>query len=442
MRFIKQIFLGKNFFYAMLLVVVSYTMAFFYPWMIDLANLLLFATILITFIDVSLLFYSKNGISGKRLMNDKLSNFDTNHVKLLLENHYPFKLKVDVIEELPFQFQIFDFQIKETISPHQLKELSYELTPTERGLYKFGNTNIFVNSPLGMINRRFVLQTKAEIKVYPSFLQLNQLSLSNFKTFSHQIGLKKIRRIGHSMEFEQIKDYVMGDDIRTVNWKATAKQQKLMVNQYVDEKSQQIYCAIDKGRTMKMPFDGLTLLDYAINASLVFSNVVLQNHDRAGMFTFSNQIENLVKAERRSNQLEKISNSLFNIKSNFVESDFGKLYNTLKYKITQRSLIMLYTNFESLDSMHRQLPYLKAINKNHLLIVVFFKNSELENFIMNADEKTDSYEKGLVEKFIYEKQQIVLELNKHGIQTILTHPKDLKIDAINKYLEIKSRGMI
>lgn len=442
MKYIQQIFLGRNFFYGILSIVIFYVMGFYFPWIINLANLLLFAIILLVLIELYLLFSSKKGIEGQRILNEKLSNFDTNPVKISLENHFNFKVKITVIDELPYQFQIFDFKIEEEINPNRAKTISYQLKPTERGLYEFGNTNVFVSSPLRILERRIVLNTQSSIKVFPSFLRLNQLSLYNFKAHLNELGVKKSRRIGHSMEFEQIKNYVLGDDIRTINWKATAKHQKLMVNQYVDEKSQQIYCAIDKGRLMKMPFDGLSLLDYAINATLVFSNIVLQNQDRAGMFTFSNQMEDLIKAERRSNQLQKISNSLYNIKSNFIESDFGILYNTLKYKITQRSLILLFTNFESLDSMQRQLPYLKAINKNHLLIVTFFKNSELENYLNAPKKQIDPYQKGLIEKFIYEKQQIVLELNKHGIQTILTRPEDLEIATINKYLEIKSRGMI
>ena len=442
MKYIQQIFLGRNFFYGILSIVIFYVMGFYFPWIINLANLLLFAIILLILIELYLLFSSKKGIEGQRILNEKLSNFDTNPVKISLENHFNFKVKITVIDELPYQFQIFDFKIEEEINPNRAKTISYQLKPTERGLYEFGNTNVFVSSPLRILERRIVLNTQSSIKVFPSFLRLNQLSLYNFKAHLNELGVKKSRRIGHSMEFEQIKNYVLGDDIRTINWKATAKHQKLMVNQYVDEKSQQIYCAIDKGRLMKMPFDGLSLLDYAINATLIFSNIVLQNQDRAGIFTFSNQMEDLIKAERRSNQLEKISNGLYNIKSNFIESDFGILYNTLKYKITQRSLILLFTNFESLDSMQRQLPYLKAINKNHLLIVTFFKNSELENYLNAPKKQIDPYQKGLIEKFIYEKQQIVLELNKHGIQTIMTRPEDLEIATINKYLEIKSRGMI
>lgn len=442
MNFWKQIFLNKPFFYAFFAVIIGFCFGFYFPVMISISQLMLFALILFTAIDLILLFSHKKGISGTRIVKDKLSNFDKNPVLIKLENHFPFRIKYKLLDEIPEQFQLFDFKMIGFISSKKEIELQYDLIPSERGLYKFGNLNIFVESPLRFLQRKQIVQMENQIKVYPSFLRLNQYNLQNFKAHINEIGQKKIRRIGHSMEFEQIKNYVSGDDFRTINWKATAKHQKLMVNQYVDEKSQQVYCAIDKGRVMKMPFHDRTLLDYAINSSLIFSNVVLENHDRAGIFTFSNQLENLVKAERRTNQLHKISETLYGVQSNFMESDFGKLYNYIKHKITQRGLILLFTNFESMDSLHRQLPYLLAINKIHLLVVVFFRNTELEDFLISSNEKSDLYEKTLVEKFIYEKQQIVLELNKHGIQTVLTRPEDLTVNAINKYLEIKSRGII
>lgn len=442
MNFWKQIFLNKPFFYAFILVIIGFCFGFYFPVMIQISQLLLFSLILITLIDLILLFSHKKGISGERIVKGKLSNFDKNPVQIHLQNHFPFRIHYTLLDEIPEQFQIFDFNMKGKLSPKKEIDLKYDLIPNERGIYQFGNINIFVESPLRFLQRKIVLNSENQIKVYPSFLRLNQYSLQNFKAHINEIGQKKIRRIGHSMEFEQIKNYVSGDDFRTINWKATAKHQKLMVNQYIDEKSQQVYCAIDKGRVMKMPFDNKTLLDYAINSSLIFSNVVLQNHDRAGVFTFSNQLENLVKAERRTNQLHKISESLYGIQSNFMESDFGKLYNYIKQKITQRGLILLFTNFESMDSLHRQLPYLLGINKSHLLVVVFFRNTELEDFLTSTDTKSDLYEKTLVEKFIYEKQQIVLELNKYGIQTVLTRPEDLTVNSINKYLEIKSRGII
>ena len=257
------------------------------------------------------------------------------------------------------------------------------------------------------------------------------------------MGVKKIRRIGHSMEFEQIKDYVQGDDLRTINWKATAKKNDLMVNLYQDEKSQPVYSIIDKGRAMQMPFNGLSLLDYAINATLVISNVVLKNHDKAGMMAFSKKVENVIVAEKRSSQMPLILESLYNIKTNFFESDYSKLYATVKQNITHRSLILLYSNFETLDSLHRQLPYLKAIAKNHLLVVVFFKNTEVSKIMeQKAETIQEIYDKVIAEKFAFEKRLIVNELKKYGIYSILTAPENLTVNTINKYLEIKARGLL
>ena len=258
-----------------------------------------------------------------------------------------------------------------------------------------------------------------------------------------EYGLKKIRRIGHTMEFEQIKDYVLGDDIRNINWKATAKKGGLMVNQYQDERSQPIYSVIDKGRVMKMPFEGLSLLDYAINATLVISHIALKKQDKAGMFALGKTIENRVVPERRSSQMHLILETLYNLETNFVESDYSRLYADIKRNINHRSLLLLYTNFETLDALQRQLPYLQAIAKQHLLVVIFFENTELINF---TDEKAETiqqiFEKTIAEKFVYEKKLIVNELRKYGIQTILTKPEQLTINTINKYLEIKARGLI
>ena len=131
------------------------------------------------------------------------------------------------------------------------------------------------------------------------------------------------------------------------------------------------------------------------------------------------------------------------IKTDFFESDFGRLYADIKRNIKQRSLILLYTNFETLDSVHRQLPYLKGIAKNHLLVVIFFENIELNRLIDNkAGTIQQIYDKVIAEKFAFEKRLIVNELKKYGIYSILTTPENLTLDTINKYLEIKARGLL
>jgi len=394
-------------------------------------------------VDVILLFASKGKISGERILPDKLSNGDQNPIKLRIINSFLFQVQTKVIDEIPFQFQKRDFGMETFIAKGKSKFFNYELRPTERGVYSFGALNVFASSPLRFIVRRFQFNKSQEVPVYPSFLQLRKYDLMAFTNRLFEYGLKKIRRIGNTMEFEQIKEYVQGDDIRNINWKATAKKSQLMVNQFQDEKSQPIYSVIDKGRVMKMPFNGLGLLDYAINATLVLSNIALKKQDKAGMFSFSNIIENRVVAERRSSQMNLILETLYNFKTDFVESDFSRLYAEVKRNLNHRSLLLLYTNFETMDALHRQLPYLQAISKQHLLVVIFFENTELTKFTNKKAETTHQiFEQTIAEKFVYEKKLIVNELRKYGIQTILTKPEDLTLNTINKYLEIKARGLI
>jgi len=302
---------------------------------------------------------------------------------------------------------------------------------------------VYVKSPVRLVSKRYIFCENVVVASYPSFIQLRKYDMMAFSNQLSQYGLKRIRRIGHTMEFEQIKDYTQGDDLRTINWKATSKKNVLMVNQYQDEKSQPVYQVIDTGRSMQMPFLGLSLLDYAINSTLALSNIVLKKQDKAGMFTFSKKVGNYVAADRRAGQMHKLLETLYRIDTDFLESDFSRLYVDIKQSVTQRSLIMLYSNFETMDALRRQLSYLKGIARNHLLIVVFFDNTELNQLITRPTKNVQEvYDKIIAEKFAFEKRLIVRELQKHGIQSILTQPENLTVDTINKYLELKARGMI
>ena len=424
-------------------VITCFILSFFFPALYSASWYVFFILLAFTIIDYILLFSFGQKIKAKRTTPEKLSNGDENEIIIKISNQYTFPIGINVVDEIPFQFQVRDFTIKKKIKGQEKTDLKYFLRPTERGEYSFGNLNIYAISQLKLLSKRYTFDNGQMVPTYPSYIQLRKYDLIAFSNKLFQHGLKKIRRIGHTMEFEQIKEYVQGDDMRTINWKATAKKNALMINQFQDEKSQNVYMVIDKGRVMKMPFNGLSLLDYAINATLVLSNVILKKNDKAGMFTFSKKVENRIVAERRSSQMNLILENLYNIKTNYFESDFSRLYVDVKKHINQRSLIVLYTNFETLDGLNRQLPYLKGIAKNHLLMVVFFKNTELNDLIdKKAENIQEVYDKVIAEKFDFEKRLIVNELRKYGIYALLTQPESLTIDTINQYLEIKARGIL
>jgi uncharacterized protein (DUF58 family) len=194
---------------------------------------------------------------------------------------------------------------------------------------------------------------------------------------------------------------------------------------------------------MKMPFKGLSLLDYAINAVLALSNVCLQKQDKIGLITFSNKLATLIPADRKLVQRENILQALYKEQTAFLESDYEMLYMQIRNKIKQRSLLILFTNFESVSGLRRQLPYLRSIAKHHLLLVVFFENSELNTLSHEeAISVDDVYVKTIAEKFVFEKKLIVKELQKYGILSMLTTPEDLTVNSINKYLEVKARQAV
>ena len=420
-----------------------FMLAFFFPWM-ETIPLLLFLTLTLLFItDLAMLYGTQKGVFAKRHAPERLSNSDENELGVYIENWYPFNVSIGIIDEIPFQFQKRDIWFKTALKPRQRKLISYSLRPTRRGEYEFGYIRVFVTSALGLIRRRYNFSQGETLAVYPSFLQMRKYELMAISNNLSEIGIKKIRRLGHSLEFEQVKSYVQGDDYRTINWKATARHGSLMTNSYIDEKSQQVYCVIDKSRAMKMPFEGMSLLDYAINASLVLSNVALLKEDKAGLITVAEKIGAVVPADRRPTQINKILEVLYKEKTRYLETNMELLYATIRNVVKQRSLVVFFTNYESMYALQRQLPFLKRIARFHLLLVVFFENTELKKVSeTTASDVEGIYIKTIAEKFAYDKKLIVKELAKYNIQSILTTPQNLTINTINRYLELKARQKI
>jgi uncharacterized protein (DUF58 family) len=335
-----------------------------------------------------------------------------------------------------------NFLSQASINYKSHETITYKLHPYSRGEFNFGHIICYASSPLRLLRRRFELAESETVKVYPAYQQLKRYQLMAIGDTA-LAGVKKVRRLGHSLEFEKIKDYVQGDDVRTINWKATARSTNLMVNTYTDARQQQVYCLIDKGRNMKMPFENMTLLDHSINACLAILNVALLKQDRAGLITFSNKVNDIIAADRRPDQLHRILETLYRQETQFKESDYEAVWSTLHKGVTQRSLMLLFTNFETFSSMERQLPFLKKIAQRHLVCVVFFQNTLLKEIHeSNPDTIEGIYVKTIADQFNLEKRQIVKELRRHGVLSILTTPKNLTVDVINKYIELKARQMV
>lgn len=389
------------------------------------------------------LLYRVRGIEAYRHCSERFSNGDENQVRIRLENLYNRTIALEVIDEVPFIFQLRTINFRVSLQREEGKTIEYLLRPTRRGVYSFGRIRVFAMTRIGLLSRRYTFGESQDVKVYPSFLMLHRYELLAFSDNLTELGIKRIRRIGHHTEFEQIKEYVKGDDYRTINWKASARRHQLMVNVYQDERSQQIYNVVDKGRVMQQAFRGMTLLDYAINASLVLSYVAMKKEDKAGLVTFDEHFDTFVPDSKQAGHLQTLLENLYSQQTTFGETDFSALCVHMNKHINKRSLLILYTNFTNLAGMNRQLAYLQQLNRQHRVLVVFFEDADLKEYIAQPANDTEGYYRHVIaEKFAYEKRLIVSTLKQNGIYSLLTTPENLSIDVINKYLEMKSRQLL
>ena len=439
-------FLRRRFYILLLAVAVITGLGYAYAPLYTAGRWLTLLLFLATVADIFLLWHRRAVTAGRQL-STRFSNGDENPVTISIESTYPFPVRIEVIDELPFQFQQRDFSsLFSASSPSRLlcsggaaAHLAYSLRPTRRGVYSFGHVLVFASTHLGLVERRYRCASPCDVCVYPSFQKLHQYELMAISQNLQQPSIKRIRRIGNNTEFEHIRDYLRGDDYRTVNWRATARLSRPMVNVYQDERSQQVFSVIDKGRVMQQAFQGMTLLDYAINASLALSYVAMKKEDRAGLITFNDNLETYVAADRRPGHINKLMETLYAEQTNFEETDFSALSVGIGRHISKHSLLILFTNFMGLVSLQRQLPFLLQIARRHRLLVVFFDDVELQQFVASPAETVEERcQHEVAEKFIAEKQLVSATLRQYGILSLLTSPLELTVDVINRYLAVRA----
>ncbi|MDX1419786.1 MAG: DUF58 domain-containing protein [Rubricoccaceae bacterium] len=446
MRFFRSLYLSKRFFGGIAGLAGLCVVGYWLPVVFQTAQVGVGVFVAAALAD-AVLRWGRGGLDGERDVPPQLSNGDLNVIRLTVQSRYRFPVRVRVLDEVPVQFQVRDGGSVERLGPGEAKRLRYTLRPTERGAYRFGALNLYAASPLGLLLRRFWAAEAAEAAVYPSILQMHRFAFLATSNRLEEVGVKKVRRVGQTMEFDQIRAYVPGDDRRTVNWKATARRSggpgglHLMVNQYEEERAQPVYAVLDMGRTMRAPFGGLTLLDHAVNASLVLLNIALQKGDKAGLVAFNEGVRATLPASRRRGQLGRLLEALYRLDTTFLDPSFEALLATMEHAVRQRGLVLLFTNFETRSGMRRQLPYLRRIARRHRLVVVFFENTGLRALLDRpARREEDVYVKAFAEGLEVEKREIARELERHGIGALLTTPEALTVDAINRYVQLKARG--
>lgn len=436
-------FITRRLAYCLIVVAVVLSLGYMWSFFFILGYVLAGALLLATTYNFIALYARKGALEVVRVNPERLSIGDDNPVDLKVHSTFGVPVHAIIYDEPPFTFQMRDLKLEADVEAGGTTMVSYTVRPTRRGFYYFHSVNAFVLVWPRLLLRRFKTDQQFKTNVYPSYFFMRNSELLSVANRERMWGSKLVRRMGQSKEFEKIREYVQGDDYRSINWKASARRHTLMVNENQEEQSQNIYAVIDKGRGMQHTFNGLSLLDHAINSTMQLSYLALSRADNAGVLTFEKSIGAFVPAARTSNQLNKLVLALYEEISQFHQSDYFSLYEFCKRKIQKRSLLVIYTTFDSLSALRRQLPYLKRLALSHVVLVTFFVDKDIEDLATAPADDTLGYVTQMVaQKFSFEQKLIINELHRYGIYSLLTPPEKLTANVINRYLEFKARNVI
>lgn len=436
-------FLTRRFAYCCVAVIVLLSLGYLWTFFFYVGYVLCGLFVLAITVNVLRLYVGKRKVVAVRQTPDRLSIGDDNEVLIKVHNGFKRKVRLQIYDEAPFSFQMRDLKLEFELEGEADTDVKYFVRPTRRGSYVFHNVNTFVSLWPHLVLRRFKSDQTCRTKVYPSFLFLRNSQLLSVSNRERMWGTKLVRRIGQSKEFEKIREYVVGDDYRSINWKASARKHNFMVNENQEEQSQNIYAVVDKGRGMQHTFNGLSLFDHSLNSSLQLAYLSLQHSDNVGLITFEKDVNTFIQANRSTLQLNRMVSTLYDEVSSFRQSDYFNLYEFCKRKIQKRSLLIIYTTFDSMTSLRRQLPFLKKLALAHVVLVTFFIDKDLDDMLRDkAENALDCVTQMVAQKFIFEQRLIVNELKRHGIYSLLTAPENLNANVLNRYLEFKSRHIL
>lgn len=376
-----------------------------------------------------------------RLGEDKLSIYENEKISISILNKSDYRFYVELKDDVPdFYFEVPAKIIGQYIMPRSKEVFEYQVIPKKRGAFTFGNINIRYDSKIGFCKKSFKVPIHKEYKVYPNLKALRKYHMALCNNRKYKSGLKNMKIQGAGTSFESLREYIPGDEYRRINWKATARENKPIVNQYEPEKNQHVYALIDSGRPMSYSIRGYNKLDMAINTCLILSDIVNQNGDKSGLLVFNTQLQNFVPPGKGIGHRNKIMEALYHIDHTNNTSNYEEAIFYLRKNEKHRSIIFIFTDFDTIEEAEEMLKILHIVSKNYVVIIMLIKNESLENItkIQTASEN-DIFNKAVAMELLLERKNIINRLNKLGIMCMECEIENIEVNTINKYLQIKNK---
>jgi uncharacterized protein (DUF58 family) len=370
---------------------------------------------------------------------EKLSLGAENQIIIKIRNNSNYLLNIEVTDEVPVYLKVKSDIVCIKAVPHQESSGSYFVMPEKRGEFTFGKVHLRYKGILRLCVKGGKFNLGNKYKVYPNLKDLRRYSFAALKKNQMVYGVKKTKAFGTGTEFESLKEYAIGDDYKKINWLATARSNKLIVNTYEPEKNQQIYIMLDSSRVMNSEIQYIKKLDYAINSAFLLAEIAGKKGDNFGLLVFDSEVKRFVKPGKGMAQFKIVAESLYNVEENFVSADYNGALMYLNRNHQRRSLLCIFTELFNTDEAWALVQSLKSVARRHIPLVITIKDMRLYE-MANAEisDSHDVYLKSAAMKYIEDREKIEKIFSNSGIACIDVPPDKLSMEVVNKYLTMKS----
>ncbi|MFB6271567.1 MAG: DUF58 domain-containing protein [Salinibacter sp.] len=348
----------------------------------------------------------------------------------------PFDVRIR--DDVPSSFETRREPMAQHVPPRSRIEVPYAIRPQARGPHHFGRAHVRYATPWRLWVRQIDYPLQAEARVYPDIRSVKLHELLARRDQLTRIGMHVSRVRGTGLEFESLREYVPDDDLRRIDWKASARHGELVTREYDLERSRRLMLVVDGGRTMADQIDGLTKLDHAVNAALLLAHVALQSDDRVGLMTFADEIHDLTLPREGSGQIDAIAERLYGLQPRRREASYQRAAVRLAHRLRKRALIVLFTDLVDPDSSRRLIRALTTAWRRHMVLCVALRDPAWDERLRSApDDATALYEQSMTLAVMDERQQALRKLNASGVWTIDACPSQLSVETVNRYLRAK-----
>lgn len=391
-----------------------------------------------------LLLPGRGKFSVERLVSEKLPLGEESPVTLELHNRTRLPLQAVVTDSPPLAFEAEGARVALAAGPRGRGRGSYAVLPPHRGNYRFEELYVRLQGPLGLGLRHFRLAAPAEVKVYPAYGDMHRFEALQHRFQLLQLGLRQMRLPGQGTDFEQLREYSQDDDVRWIDWNATARMHRPVSRAYQAERNQTLFLALDAGRLMSSRAgERLTRLDHCLNAAVMVAHVALRQGDRVGAMSFADKVLSFVPARGGAAHRGRLMDALYDVRARRTESNFERAISHLRVNQRRRALVVLFTDIQDLPTARRLVTHVASLRPVHLPLVLTIHDRDVRRLAAGTPEsEEDLYRAGVAAELLLDRQQVLAELSALGAVVVDCPAQELAMRAVQKYLDLKLRNRI